>query len=169
MCARVCRRRLFSPEAEIARGCVLPCLAAFFLSVSCLGLIEIGGRMQNPMGNCQRLTCYHMQHMNFALCSFELVSPVFVLHCRRCRQRRGGLRRVDVPQSDDRHVQACVAHAGDATRGQAQAVAPAQGGRGPTTSVAPDVVWQLAFVGRSTIEQHLEQQQRREQKQLGQT
>lgn len=42
--------RLFAPEADLARGCIFPCLAAFFLSLSCLGLIEIGGRMQNPVG-----------------------------------------------------------------------------------------------------------------------
>jgi len=43
--------RLFTPDADIARGVVFPGLATFFLSVSCLGLIEIGGRMQNPVGN----------------------------------------------------------------------------------------------------------------------
>ena len=43
--------RLFTPDADLARGVIFPCLATFFLSVSCLGLIEIGGRMQNPVGN----------------------------------------------------------------------------------------------------------------------
>lgn len=39
----IAKGRLFTPESDILRGCVFPSLSAAFLSISCLGLIEIGG------------------------------------------------------------------------------------------------------------------------------
>lgn len=54
--------RLFEPEADVARGCVFPALAAFFLSISCLGLIEIGGRMQSESSGCTKRARAHACH-----------------------------------------------------------------------------------------------------------
>jgi hypothetical protein len=44
------RGRRFSPETDWSRGCIFPLLALLLLAVSCLALVEIGGRMQNPLG-----------------------------------------------------------------------------------------------------------------------
>lgn len=46
----IAKGRLFTPDAGYARGLGLPALALFFLTISCLSLVEIGGRMQNPLG-----------------------------------------------------------------------------------------------------------------------
>lgn len=50
MVVAIAKGRLFMAEASMARGLILPVLALSFLSISCLSLIEIGGRMQNPFG-----------------------------------------------------------------------------------------------------------------------
>jgi len=50
MVVAIAKGRLFTEDASLARGLVLPLLALSFLSISCLSLIEIGGRMQNPFG-----------------------------------------------------------------------------------------------------------------------
>lgn len=46
----IAKGRLFAPDADYARGLGLPALAMSFLTISCLSLVEIGGRMQNPLG-----------------------------------------------------------------------------------------------------------------------
>lgn len=46
----IAKGRLFAPDASLERGLIFPLLALSFLSLSCLSLVEIGGRMQNPLG-----------------------------------------------------------------------------------------------------------------------
>jgi len=46
----ISKGRLCAPDASWSRGLVFPLLALSFLAISCLCLIEIGGRMQNPLG-----------------------------------------------------------------------------------------------------------------------
>jgi len=46
----IAKGRLCAPDSTWGRGLVFPLCALFFLSISCLCLIEIGGRMQNPLG-----------------------------------------------------------------------------------------------------------------------
>ena len=46
----IAKGRLYAPDSSFSRGCLFPLLALSFLSLSCLSLVEIGGRMQNPLG-----------------------------------------------------------------------------------------------------------------------
>ena len=57
----VAKGRLFAPDATLGRGLIFPLLALSFLAISCLSLVEIGGRMQNPIGGDEEdLPVHHL-------------------------------------------------------------------------------------------------------------